>query len=434
LELEQHTPMLHFQHDEDGACLRGSEVKPRLDRFLFDQMENENLSKDEWLIKSSPRPALNYKVRIEAKDVPEKTTTTETAIATVEKGDPLSSQENHKGICGSYFANMVKPEKNDTIEDKKRKIRAAFKDTVFYKKEMTLTIVCLNTELLDYIKQHLEVFFLTHNFGTRQSKGFGSFTLAKIDGEASKSDFETLARVYYNNIKLPVFVLQGDNKHKDGNEALKWIRLVYGFMKSGWNYTYKSPDDYFKGFALRYYYTTTTPYNNDKSFVKHKILTGEYRHGIGLSHIGKERAAGNDYRFIRAMLGISDRVIWEKKGKNLNWSNGKPTITYECDDDDIGRVPSPILFSVTADKIFLLPQTIPDALFGKQFTITSTQKPPHRGQIRTPTKQEFDFPAFLREFAKDFNDKSSPKGGTIGIEKVKNKELKDAKQLTLREL
>ncbi|KAA6310435.1 hypothetical protein EZS27_038260, partial [termite gut metagenome] len=33
--LKQHTPLIHFQHEQEGATLRSSEVKPRLDRFLF---------------------------------------------------------------------------------------------------------------------------------------------------------------------------------------------------------------------------------------------------------------------------------------------------------------------------------------------------------------------------------------------------------------
>lgn len=33
--LQQHTPLIHFQHYQDGATLRASEVKPRLDKFLI---------------------------------------------------------------------------------------------------------------------------------------------------------------------------------------------------------------------------------------------------------------------------------------------------------------------------------------------------------------------------------------------------------------
>lgn len=33
--LKQHTPLIHFQHDQYGATLRASEVKPKLDKFII---------------------------------------------------------------------------------------------------------------------------------------------------------------------------------------------------------------------------------------------------------------------------------------------------------------------------------------------------------------------------------------------------------------
>lgn len=34
--LKQHTPIIHFQHDQYGATLRASEVKPKLDIGLIE--------------------------------------------------------------------------------------------------------------------------------------------------------------------------------------------------------------------------------------------------------------------------------------------------------------------------------------------------------------------------------------------------------------
>lgn len=36
--LKQHTPMIHFQHNESGATLRASEVKPLLDKFILTKL------------------------------------------------------------------------------------------------------------------------------------------------------------------------------------------------------------------------------------------------------------------------------------------------------------------------------------------------------------------------------------------------------------
>ena len=41
-KLQQITPMIHFQHYEEGATLRASEVKPKLDRFLIELLGEGN--------------------------------------------------------------------------------------------------------------------------------------------------------------------------------------------------------------------------------------------------------------------------------------------------------------------------------------------------------------------------------------------------------
>lgn len=79
--LEQHTPLLHFQHLQQGATLRASAVKPMLDRWLVGKVWNDDfnacktclvgykpteLEKLEEKFRNGYR-ALNYKMRIEPK-------------------------------------------------------------------------------------------------------------------------------------------------------------------------------------------------------------------------------------------------------------------------------------------------------------------------------------------------------------------------------
>ena len=76
--LSQQTPLIHFQHQEPGACLRGSELKPKLDRFLLEQLGQGNaLPQDAgysiarengWLAGDGSHPALKYKVRISVEE------------------------------------------------------------------------------------------------------------------------------------------------------------------------------------------------------------------------------------------------------------------------------------------------------------------------------------------------------------------------------
>ena len=67
--LKQHTPLIHFQHDQYGATLRASEVKPKLDKFILERLGDGNYERgillaknNQWLIGSGTHPALNYKV------------------------------------------------------------------------------------------------------------------------------------------------------------------------------------------------------------------------------------------------------------------------------------------------------------------------------------------------------------------------------------
>ena len=63
-KLKQHTPIIHFQHDQYGATLRASELKPKLDKFLIEKLGGEEkLRRDhsDWFI-NKEHSALDYKI------------------------------------------------------------------------------------------------------------------------------------------------------------------------------------------------------------------------------------------------------------------------------------------------------------------------------------------------------------------------------------
>ena len=43
VKLKQWTPLLHFQADQSGACLRATEVKPKQDRFVAQFLEGQGI-------------------------------------------------------------------------------------------------------------------------------------------------------------------------------------------------------------------------------------------------------------------------------------------------------------------------------------------------------------------------------------------------------
>ena len=45
VKLKQHTPLIHFQHSQEGATLRASEVKPKLDKYIIKKVFDDDWDK-----------------------------------------------------------------------------------------------------------------------------------------------------------------------------------------------------------------------------------------------------------------------------------------------------------------------------------------------------------------------------------------------------
>lgn len=127
--------MLHFQSDEPGAIIRGSDLKPRLDKFLNGKFsEGATGTKD-------------YKVKI------------------------WVDGEKRNTRLKSNTLNVAKTSKNIN-----------FNEILYYSSDINLEIICFNEEVIDVIEKNICAFFVLHNFGKRQTKGFGSFTVKSING------------------------------------------------------------------------------------------------------------------------------------------------------------------------------------------------------------------------------------------------------------
>ena len=151
IHLQQHTPILHFQgnYADIGATLRATELKPKLDSYIKANYE----IKPEWKIGKTD--ALNYKLKIVDGD-----------------GKTVS--------CSNLPMYFAEPKKRPNDADfSKKPTLAIAKDTQdgenTVKYSIALKFFCLNVELANLLKK-IDLFFLATNFGTRQSKGYGSFS------------------------------------------------------------------------------------------------------------------------------------------------------------------------------------------------------------------------------------------------------------------
>lgn len=441
-KLVQHTPLIHFQHSEPHACLRATEVKPKLDRFLIEQLEKDDRFGDgrwkKWFVGDGSQQSFDYMMRITPNsEQVERTQSIERAIARAEHRPPNANlHEIHK----NYFGNMAS---GNNIQDT---IRETFKESLFYKDGLTLTIRCFIPELLTFIDEHIRGFFMMHNFGTRQRKGFGSFTVDINTQPNAPKGFDLVGKYCPN----AYYCKLDGNVNADALLDAVWV--ISAFLRSGFN---RGEGNYVRGFVFRYFQREKNPLANDKAFVKQQVLHNVYNEATRGEHL---HPYGNNvrYRYVRGLLGTNEN------SRFCRAPNAHTPVydIYTHSAEGVERFPSPLLFKPIGKFVFILPQKMPDEIFGSEFYIleknqeeeydskaTSDQKLNYLKQecknrmIKTPTAEELAPGAksddealkrFLDAFAKDFNDKTSDKGGGYGIDDLTSRDVFPAKYLRLR--
>lgn len=445
-KLVQHTPLIHFQHSEPHACLRATEVKPKLDRFLIEQLEKDDRFGDgrwkKWFVGDGSQQSFDYMMRITPNsEQVERTHSIERAIARAEHRPPNANlHEIHK----NYFGNMAS---GNNIQDT---IRETFKESLFYKDGLTLTIRCFIPELLTLIDEHIRGFFMMHNFGTRQRKGFGSFTVDIRTEPNAPKGFDLVGKYCPN----AYYCKLNDNVSADALLDAVWV--ISAFLRSGFN---RGEGNYVRGFVFRYFQREKNPLANDKAFVKQKVLRNVYNEATRGEHL---HPYGNNvrYRYVRGLLGTNENSRFCRAPRGETREDRIVHNIYIHSAEGVERFPSPLLFKPIGKFVFILPQKMPDEIFGSEFYIlekkqeeeydskaTSDQKLNYLkqeckgGMIKTPTAEELAPGAksgdealkrFLDAFAKDFNDKTSDKGGGYGIDDLTSRDVLPAKYLRLR--
>lgn len=447
-KLVQHTPLIHFQHSEPHACLRATEVKPKLDRFLIEQLEKDDRFGDgrwkKWFVGDGSQQSFDYMMRITPNsEQVDRTQSIERAIAKIENQDYKHFHEIHK----NYFGNMASEKKR---EEKKKAIRETFKESLFYKDGLTLTIRCFIPELLTFIDEHIRGFFMMHNFGTRQRKGFGSFTVDISTEPNAPKGFDLVGKYCPN----AYYCKLDGNVNADALLDAVWV--ISAFLRSGFN---RGEGNYVRGFVFRYFQREKNPLANDKAFVKQKVLRNVYDEATRGEHL---HPYGNNvrYRYVRGLLGTNENSRFCRDPRGETREDLTVHNIYIHSAEGVERFPSPLLFKPIGKFVFILPQKMPDEIFGSEFYIleknqedeydskaTSEQKLNYLkqeckgGMIKTPTAEELAPGAksgdealkrFLDAFAKDFNDKTSDKGGGYGIDDLTSRDVFPAKYLRLR--
>ena len=390
------TPMIHFQPGQPGAALRPSEVKPKLDRYLR-RMYGNPIPKA-WLV-SDKTQALNYQMRIIA--------------CGPDKCNGLTIRD-----CKAYFANMG----NSTDA----------KDLVF--RDCMLEINCFVPDLLEYIDEHIGSFFVLHNFGTRQSKGFGGFLVEGCD--SARYIRETVEQ------QCPHFFYTTLRQAPDTHTMLNHAYAVYTVLKNGINL---GRNRFIRGYSRQAFLAMTYEgqrVGSDKAFIKSSVLLSDRLHP------NESRQDYTSFTFIRAMLGLAEQYVFRDSIRNAGTRLIRDRRTGEMREDlnplkvkvahfegtqelsgslqipiesiekakGIQRFQSPILIKITPNRIFFILNDTWKEMLGKTFLLVKVddydnvmeqtagdvkQQLEHMPYIKTP--DTFDPKAFVDGFVDFFN-------------------------------
>ena len=392
--LIQYTPLLHFQGEEEGACLRPSEVKPMLDRFIVRYLDERGAEVPAGWKLDAPegRTALRYKLHIRARGRAEQRVNegTEQVNRETRKLEikPSRDQDRNAKIHPMYFGAMG----IDNYEEiAPHRWRSRIK-SVMYRDGHTLTILVMTKEtvklgdseltLTQLLDRLLPPFFAMHCFGTRSGKGFGSFG---IKGETVTPGM--LAEYLPEGVPALYWVEYPDEP--DEKVRLDDVNTLSMLMKSGFNYTggNRNSSAYFKGMIIRYFLAQDI--RSDKAAIKQFVLPGP--------EDDTEGSAPRRYHYVRGLLGTTQTYEFRdavRRGKvdiaGTEIENKKPKI---------GRFGNPVHFKPHGSYLFLIPQPIPGAIPGAEFEFSG-----YGGSVTLsiPDEKAFSLDAFLQYVAETY--------------------------------
>ena len=368
VKLKQHTPLIHFQHDQYGATLRASEVKPKLDKFILTKLGDGDYDKGcelakskKWLVGKGEHNALNYKIKVIILD----NNREEYLIASYlseNKALPLLNKQNINYISPSpYFAQ--EKENGEIVKGKRKwddiKCKGIKYDVV------NIEIFSLTDSMIDFIARFIQSFFVCENFGSRQNKGFGSYTVDKLvisEKEQKKQlnlqNDEKLLKDNYTVCYKKVL------KDISLNNIFSTIVEDYKLLKSG------KSRPYAKSKLMLYGLESNKRW--DKKFFK-KQVNEEFDNEDGDpyvlldKHNNMDRKKNNNesYYYLRALLGLAGQ--YEFLLENPPGDDNRNKLIISVDGGEVERFKSPIFFKVINNILYLAANPISPEILNKQF-------------------------------------------------------------------
>jgi hypothetical protein len=371
-ELEQHTPLIHFQPEQAGAGLRGTEVKPKLDKFVITNLGSGNYLAG--LKLAFETGYLQIKLQLDSNITPER------------QFDLVSKSKNHALDYSIRIVNVTK-EPMPLIRKNDKNLPGFFANMgddyqergLGWTDSISVVVMCKNAglkNLLDTIKTD---FFFRTNFGMRSTKGYGSFTLKESSTSPALRYFKVATQ--------------------DWLHALRYLDLFYKSLRGGINGAiHPNTERYVRDFYMKpliFQYAVDNGVKWEKKIIKQ--VKGFQYNSEKFRIYGKDLInQQNDWpkedtnifplwaegqpRIVRDLLGLSTEQSWMGYGP---WNNRKSeyiaeTIKKADTEEKIDRFTSPIVFKpvLSSDgfRIYLITSDIPEEYLKSKIRISVGEK------------------------------------------------------------
>ena len=368
VKLKQHTPLIHFQHDQEGATLRASEVKPKLDKFVLTRLCNGDYKSGTdyaktkgWLVGKGDHMALDYKMKIVLSGEKE-----EFLLASYIRRDDINVLGNQgiNAISGTSFFAQEKQNGEVCRSRAPRDNWARIEKKGILAGNIHITMISADIDLIEALSTHIQTFFAATNFGTRQSKGFGCFSVLEVvldDKIINLDDIEYLLKRVFKFVYKKQL---GPNSNM--SNVLSTINNDYKLLKSG------RTRPYAKSKLMLYAERLNPNIGWDKKFIKANT-NGQFLNENNIPYelkceVQHRQAAythKNSYIYYRAVLGLAEQ--FEFLLDNPPQNNPRNKMIVKVKNEEINRYQSPVIFKVSDDAIYLAGNEVSMDVLDKPF-------------------------------------------------------------------
>lgn len=385
--LKQHTPLIHFQHDQAGATLRATEVKPKLDQFIieklltienirFDFYETDENQKKRFI---TSREAFSRSAHSPSNDNQKKW-----LKWMVGKGKNDHVALDYKLLILSFDESPITINNIKLISDAdKSSIKSS---------NIKFSLRCLVKDLRDQISEYISEFFTLTSFGNRNNKGFGCFYPDFLDSwEKVKAELVKSKKIIYifENAITTEMLNRRTIRDTTTYPFYQLISEKWRILKSGINQYNREGLQilYEKSYLFKYLNNKKIRWDKrwikrhlkeliDKGILPAKLNTSnatpnepndcckfsmDLDNNDGYNGWNENRDVNYEYRFGRAMLGLAEHYEFRANNQYIYKVSVKNENGFE-------RFNAPVTFKIFKNKLYAICDPIPYILYNQNFS------------------------------------------------------------------